>query len=372
MPETVRLTTYGHEQIPETPWDDYPRPQFRRKSFICLNGYWNFSADVSGSSHFPGSFTDKVRVPYPVESALSGIEKHFPEGTSLWYSRVLPSISFAKDESVILHIDAVDQEADVFINKTFAAHICTFEGRDGIDITGHLSDSNVLTLCVKDDLFRKMFPYGKQTLKRGGMWYTPFSGIWQSAWIEVVPKERILSLKIHPSLTGAEVEIEGPEDGTVIFEGKEFQFREGKAYDILKDLDSSRIIDSASGWFSPEKSDVESLHVYFRKFRMPESSKPVLLSEFGGYSCKIEEHSFNLDKTYGYRFFNEREKYMDALEKLYVKEIIPAAKAGLSGAIYTQVSDVEDETNGLLTYDRAICKADRDRMLKISKQLATC
>ena len=102
---------------------------------------------------------------------------------------------------------------------------------------------------------------------------------------------------------------------------------------------------------------------------MPASEKPVVLSEFGGYSCKISSHSFNKTKTYGYRFFKDSSLYMDALEKLYLEEILPAAKQGLSGAIYTQISDVEDETNGLLTYDRAVCKTEKKRMQKIAKLL---
>ena len=96
----------------------------------------------------------------------------------------------------------------------------------------------------------------------------------------------------------------------------------------------------------------------------------MLLSEFGGYSLKLKDHSFNLKKTYGYRFYKETAAFQTAVEKLYHEEILPAANAGLSGAIYTQVSDVEDETNGLLTYDRSICKVDKKVFSDISKKLA--
>ena len=102
---------------------------------------------------------------------------------------------------------------------------------------------------------------------------------------------------------------------------------------------------------------------------MPSSDKPVVLSEFGGYAYKIAEHSFNLEKTYGYKKLETYEEFNASLEELYRTEIIPAAKKGLSGAIYTQLSDVEDETNGLLTYDRKVCKADREMMLKIAEEL---
>ena len=102
---------------------------------------------------------------------------------------------------------------------------------------------------------------------------------------------------------------------------------------------------------------------------MPKSEKPVLLSEFGGYSLKLKDHSFNLKKTYGYRFYKETAAFQAAVEKLYREEILPSVKTGLSVAIYTQVSDVEDETNGLLTYDRAICKVDKKVFSDTSKIL---
>ena len=97
--------------------------------------------------------------------------------------------------------------------------------------------------------------------------------------------------------------------------------------------------------------------------------KPMVLSEFGGYSCKIADHSFNLDKTYGYSFFTDREKFEKALEKLYLDEVTEMIGRGLCAAVYTQVSDVEDETNGLFTYDRQILKVSPERMVKIANAL---
>ena len=95
-----------------------------------------------------------------------------------------------------------------------------------------------------------------------------------------------------------------------------------------------------------------------------------MLSEFGGYSCKIEGHSFNLDDTYGYRYFSEAQAFEDALVALYENEVEGAIEsAGLSAAVLTQVSDVEDETNGLLTYDRRVLKVDAQRMRALSQRL---
>lgn len=148
------------------------------------------------------------------------------------------------------------------------------------------------------------------------------------------------------------------------------QFESTKAYERLKEMDSTRWIDTASGWFAGGKTDVVSGHVYFKKFRMPEAGeKPILLSEFGGYSLKIPGHCMNLNRNYGYRFFADPEKYMAALEKMYLEEIVPAVEKGLCGSIYTQLADVEDETNGLVTYDRSRVKVNEEKMRNIAKML---
>ena len=149
------------------------------------------------------------------------------------------------------------------------------------------------------------------------------------------------------------------------------QYDADRLYNELKPLAPTRIWDSTSGWFAEMKSDVVSEHVYFKKIKLTSNpEKPLVLSEFGGYSYKIPDHSFNLDKTYGYRFFGTKEEFMSALEKLYRDEIIPAiTDSGLSAAVLTQLSDVEDETNGLFTYDRQINKTDTKRMKILSEEL---
>ena len=146
------------------------------------------------------------------------------------------------------------------------------------------------------------------------------------------------------------------------------QFCADEAYDRLKALDGTRLIDSTSGWFHQKKSDVDSLHIYFTAPRLGKQRLPQLLSEFGGYVQKLPAHSFNTEKTYGYRILPTRESFVDALRKLYAS-LIPLAKKGLCGAIYTQVSDVEDETNGLLTFDRAVQKVRPEELKDLSEAL---
>jgi hypothetical protein len=151
------------------------------------------------------------------------------------------------------------------------------------------------------------------------------------------------------------------------------QFDADAYYRHFKALDPTRVWDTASGWFKPKLSDVDSEHVYFKPVRLRASGERALvLSEFGGYSCKIAEHSYNLDKTYGYRFFSQTSEFEAALHKLYRDEIIPAIDGGLCAAVLTQVSDVEDETNGLLTYDRCLLKVDAEAMAELSRELYEC
>ena len=134
------------------------------------------------------------------------------------------------------------------------------------------------------------------------------------------------------------------------------QFEADAAYDRLKDLDSSRFIDSTSGWFWQSKSDVDSYHVYFKKADLQTGNRPLVLSEFGGYACKLPAYYYGGRMEYGYRKCPDTASLERDIQKLYREEIEPLKDRGLSAAIYTQLSDVEDETNGLLTYDREVQK----------------
>ena len=143
-----------------------------------------------------------------------------------------------------------------------------------------------------------------------------------------------------------------------------------RIYTELKSTDPSRIFDSTSGWFTEKKSDIKSEHIYFKKLNLDkDASRPLVLSEFGGYSCKIDGHSFNLDKTYGYSFYKTASEFEAALERLYLEEVIPMIDKGLCATVLTQVSDVEDETNGLVTYDRQIIKVSPEKIREISSAL---
>ena len=148
------------------------------------------------------------------------------------------------------------------------------------------------------------------------------------------------------------------------------QFDAVNMYRFVKELEPTRIWDATSGWFQTEESDVLSEHIYFKPIKLTNDGRPLVLSEFGGYSYKAEGHCFNTKDTYGYKFFDNTEEFNSALEKLYLEEIVPAIKnQKLCATVLTQVSDVEDETNGLFTYDRQVLKVHPEAMLKIAEKL---
>ena len=536
----------------------HPRPQLLRESYMSLCGEWDFSAQ--------GIEPCKIRVPFPPESLLSGVHRSMGKTPRLRYSRSfrLPE-GFVRGR-VLLHFGAVDQIAVVTLNGVRLGRHEGGYGAFSFDVTKHLKEENLLVVDVLDELANGILPYGKQREKRGGMWYTPTSGIWQSVWLESVPETYVKSLRITPNERGATVEAEGvdcgeitvstpdgeerfalengkceimpktvrawsPEDpyrycfvlssgedevysyfairtldirevdgisrlclngkpyffhalldqgyysdgiytpasphsyeddilamkalgfntlrkhikvepelfyyycdkhGMVVFQDmvnngdysffrdtalptvglKSFpdrllhtnkharkaflkgmhetvkqlynhpsicywtifnegwgQFSGSEAYRLLKEEDDTRFIDTTSGWFHGAETDVTSLHVYFKPVRLKPSAKPIVLSEFGGYSYKPEGHVFNEGNTYGYRFFKERDAFEEALVKLYTEEIIPLVARGLCASVYTQVSDVEDETNGLLSYDRQVLKVTPETMLALAEQL---
>ncbi|MBP5294885.1 MAG: glycoside hydrolase family 2 [Lachnospiraceae bacterium] len=144
------------------------------------------------------------------------------------------------------------------------------------------------------------------------------------------------------------------------------QFDGSALYEELREMDPTRIIDTASGWFGGKESDVESDHIYFGKIKPPkERTRPWVLSEYGGYIWREEGHLYNPDKTYGYRNFKSREAFEEALLGLMEHSVLENIPEGLCADVYTQLSDVEEELNGLVTYDRVITKVSREKMKRL-------
>ncbi|MBO5889713.1 MAG: glycoside hydrolase family 2, partial [Clostridia bacterium] len=147
------------------------------------------------------------------------------------------------------------------------------------------------------------------------------------------------------------------------------QFDAVKTTDYLKTIDNSRLYDHASGWIDKNSGDVYSRHIYFRKCAPINDKKRVLaLTEFGGYSFPLKDHTFT-DKKFGYKMFNNNSDFTKAYKNLYYNEVFPLIKnQGLSATVYTQLTDVEEEINGLFTFDRVL-KMDKEVLIKINKEL---
>ena len=561
-------------KISEIPHSCHPCPQRKRENWLCLNGKWSFEKqNTAGETLYHGD----IVVPFSPESCLSGVAEHFllNEDETLVYTRV-----FCVEESwlagtILLHFGAVDSECEVFIgDEKVGGHKGGFTPFT-LDISQAVkAGENKIKVVCKDLALTNGGARGKQSKNRGGIWYTPQSGIWQTVWLECMPKNHIKNLKILPNAydktvnisaetqgkmqitvfdgeekilqTAFEKEVmlsydftlwspENPklydfvlenEDGDKMYSyfgvrsfgmgkdeqgvmrlllngkpyffnglldqgywadgmltypsdeaaidelttlkqmgfntlrkhiklepmrwyyhcdrlgivvwqdfvngGGEYKFTHIAAFPFLgfhhrdsdykyfareneggrvefkqsvdetidalynctcigvwvpfnegwgqfdsayftgyiKEKDSSRIIDSVSGWHDQGvgKTELKSLHTYYTPLKVPKDTRPVVLSEFGGYSLKIEGHTFH-EKEFGYKTFKTQEELKAALKTLYLKKLKPLISKGLCAAIYTQVSDVEDEINGLFTYDRAVTKIAVADMKAINDEL---
>jgi len=526
-------------------FDEYPRPQMERSEWQNLCGTWEYAFTASPSE--PAAWDGTINVPFSPEAPLSGVGRALQPGEYLWYRR---TAAFPEGGGrVLVHFGAVDQIASVRVNgREMGSHYGGYTPFT-VDVTDALrrDGADELTVVVRDDSDASPLAHGKQKRERGGIWYTPQSGIWQPVWAERVPETYIERLRITPRFDEAAVEIDAVPGGTVHFRGADYscpavvpvpdfepwspehpklyeftvtlgadevksyfamrkfgvengrltlngapyfhngvldqgyhpdglmtypsdetmrrdietakamgfntlrkhmkieplrwywhcdrlgmlvwqdmpagggpyspavvtlplvtgksikddayrrfgrrdelgrrrftdemremvdalyncpcialwvpfnegwgQFDAAKACELIAAADGTRIIDHASGWHDQGVGQTQSLHVYFRpyKYRPDELGRAVLLSEFGGYNLRIRHHTWN-DRDFGYNRCRSKEELEKKLRALYRKQIAPAKEAGLAAAIYTQLTDVEDELNGLMTYDRQALK----------------
>ena len=147
------------------------------------------------------------------------------------------------------------------------------------------------------------------------------------------------------------------------------QFDAGKAVQALRTLDGTHLVDEASGWFDQGGGDVHSLHNYFYPLRIRPQKRTVALSEYGGIAWPMPGHE-PPRKTYGYGTAKDRQELTARYKKLQLKTVLPQLEKGLSALVYTQLTDVEDEVNGLFTYDRAAVKPDANAVRSVNAALA--
>lgn len=193
-------TRWAKNVSPANVWSEYPRPQMVRPEWVNLNGLWDYAITDAYSAN-PASYDGQILVPFPVESALSGVRKPVSPQQRLWYRRKIDAPKVAADQRLLLHFGAVDWQCTVWVNgQECGAHTGGYDPFT-LDITDALKpEGNELIVAVTDPTDTGTQPKGKQVLKPQGIMYTAVTGIWQTVWLEVVSVNHIQSLKLVPDI----------------------------------------------------------------------------------------------------------------------------------------------------------------------------
>lgn len=193
--ENPILTQWAADVDPLKPWLKYPRPDMVRNNWQSLNGLWDYAITQKGIK--PDKWDGNILVPYPVESALSGVRKRVSENQNLWYKRTFKIPNVWSKKHILLNFEACDWEAVIWVDgKEIGKHRGGYDPFT-FDITESLSDKKLheLLVCVWDPTDKGAQPRGKQVSSPGSIWYTPTTGIWQTVWIEPVNESYISSFR---------------------------------------------------------------------------------------------------------------------------------------------------------------------------------
>ncbi|GAB3997364.1 glycoside hydrolase family 2 TIM barrel-domain containing protein [Spirosoma daeguense] len=211
------LSRWEKQITPENAWREYPRPQMVREKWLNLNGMWDY-AIVPKTAPAPTSFSGQILVPFAVESTVSKVNKSLTPDQRLWYRR---NVTLPRDwngQRVILHFGAVDYECSLWVNGGLVGSHTGGSDAFSFDVTDFLKDGqNQLVLGVTDPTSNGEQPRGKQLLSPHGIWYTPVSGIWQTVWMEPVPKARYVEeVRITPDVDSSRIKVEVSLDQSVV------------------------------------------------------------------------------------------------------------------------------------------------------------
>ncbi len=255
------LKTPWYDKVDKScPLSEYPRPQFERKNWVCLNGLYDYSV-LPESVDKPEKYEGKILVPFAVESELSGVGRPLKSNERLWYHRTFTLDDTFIGKRTILHFCSVDWQCTVWINgKEAGSHTGGYNPFD-FDITDLLVDGeNDLVVKVYDPTDDGHQQRGKQALKPVGFWYTATSGIWQTVWLEPVCENRIDSVRLTPDIDRSVISV----DAKLIGEGNLFATvydNDAVVFEGEIDSDAEISIPDAKLW-SPE-----SPFLYTIKFR---------------------------------------------------------------------------------------------------------
>ena len=195
------MTRWAKEVSPENVWPEYPRPHMVRKEWQNLNGLWDYAVVLRDAAQ-PAAWDGKILVPFPIESALSGVMRKVDEKQRLWYRRSFALPAAWKGKRVLLHFEAVDWKTTAWLNgKELGSHTGGYDPFS-FDITDALKPEGEqeLVLAVWDPTDAGFQPIGKQRRNPGGIMYTPTTGIWQTVWLEPVPTTHIEGLRLDPDV----------------------------------------------------------------------------------------------------------------------------------------------------------------------------
>lgn len=215
------MTRWADDVSPDNALPEYPRPQMVRPDWANLNGLWEYAIRPRDTDR-PGPFDGKLLVPFPVESALSGVMERVGQQKRLWYRRTFDLPETWNGQRVLLHFGAVDWETNVWVNeKLVGTHRGGYDPFT-FDVTDALVEASTqrIVVAVWDPSDAGKQPRGKQVNQPRGIWYTPTTGIWQTVWLEPVPEASIGDLKIVPDVDSGElrlsVDVRGDSTGCTI------------------------------------------------------------------------------------------------------------------------------------------------------------
>jgi beta-galactosidase/beta-glucuronidase len=195
------MTRWAADLSPENALPEYPRPMMVRADWMNLNGMWDYTIQARTAAA-PANYQEQILVPFAVESALSGVGKKVGDANRLWYRRTFEIPAKWSNQRVLLHFGAVDWDTDVWVNGHYLGNHKGGYTPFSFEITGALyaSGPQEIVVAVWDPTDRGTQPRGKQVFNPNGIWYTAVTGIWQTVWIEPVPKAAIANLKITPDV----------------------------------------------------------------------------------------------------------------------------------------------------------------------------